>query len=136
SAPGGAVGDPIGDASGVRFRLEVAGERRDVALGFSGRHNVGNALAAAATGVVVGFTLDEIVRGLQSARPVKGRCIWRDAGPVMILDDTYNANPASARAALETAAMARNGRRLVVVLADLLALGEVPDAADAERRRR
>ena len=127
-----AVGEPIEDTSGVRFELEAAGERRQVALGFSGRHNVGNALAAAATGVVLGFSLDEIVRGLQSARPVKGRCVWRDAGPVRILDDTYNANPASVRAALETAAVARNGRRLVVVLADMLELGDVTDAAHRE----
>src|SRR5213593_2228441 len=127
-----AVGEPIEDTSGVRFELEAAGERRQVALGFSGRHNVGNALAAAATGVVLGFSLDEIVRGLQSARPVKGRCVWRDAGPVRILDDTYNANPASVRAALETAAVARNGRRLIVVLADMLELGDVTDAAHRE----
>ena len=119
-----AVGEPIEDTSGVRFELEAAGERRQVALGFSGRHNVGNALAAAATGVVLGFSLDEIVRGLLSARPVKGRCVWRDA--------TYNANPASVRAALETAAVARNGRRLVVVLADMLELGDVTDAAHRE----
>ena len=127
-----AVGELIEDTSGVRFELEAAGERRQVALGFSGRHNVGNALAAAATGVVLGFSLDEIVRGLLSARPVKGRCVWRDAGPVRILDDTYNANPASVRAALETAAVARNGRRLVVVLADMLELGDVTDAAHRE----
>lgn len=126
------VGASIEDTAGMRFTLEVAGERREVALGFSGRHNVTNALAAVASGVVLGFSLEEIVRGLEAARPVKGRCVWRDAGPVQILDDTYNANPASVRAALETAATARNGRRLVVVLGDMLELGEVTDAAHRE----
>src|SRR5262249_22597550 len=51
-----AVGDPIEDVSGVRFRLGVAGERRDVELGFSGRHNVGTALAAPATSVGLDVT--------------------------------------------------------------------------------
>ena len=127
-----AVGDPIEETGGMRVTLEVNGERREVALEFSGRHNVTNALAAAASGVVLGFSLEEIARGLQAARPAKGRCVWRDAGDVRILDDTYNANPASVRAALETVAAVRNGRRLVVVLGDMLELGDVTDPAHRE----
>ena len=46
--------------------------------------------------------LDEIARGLAAARPVSGRCIWRTVGDVKILDDTYNANPVSVRAGLDT----------------------------------
>jgi UDP-N-acetylmuramyl pentapeptide synthase len=63
---------------------------------------------------------------------VKGRCVWRDAGRVRILDDTYNANPASVRAALETVVGAGNGCRLVVVLGDMLELGDVTDTAHRE----
>src|SRR5436309_14278783 len=107
-----AVGEPIEDTSGVRFELEAAGERRQVALGFSGRHNVGNALAAAAAGVVLGFSLDEVVRGLQSARPEKGRRAWRGVGIVRILAVICGAYPAQVRAALAPAAVARGGRRL------------------------
>ena len=126
------VGEATDTDAGFAFTLEAGGRRQPVGVAFAGRHNVANALATAASGVVLGFSLDEIVRGLQSARPVKGRCVWRDAGPVRILDDTYNANPASVRAALETAAAVRNGRRLIVVLADMLELGDVTDAAHRE----
>jgi len=124
-----ALGEPTDDAGGLRFTIEVSGERRDLGLAFAGRHNVTNALAAAAAGLAVGLTLDEIVRGLSAARPAKGRCVWREAGTVRILDDTYNANPASVRAALNTAVASRNGRRLVVVLGDMLELGELMDSA-------
>ena len=117
---------------GVSFALETSQGRRALRLHFAGRHNVTNALAAASVGVALGLPLEQIVQGLEAARPAKGRCVWRRAGALRILDDTYNANPASVRAALETAAVARNGRRLVVVLADMLELGDVTDAAHRE----
>src|SRR5205807_1772880 len=80
------------------------GARVPVTLAFAGRHNVTNALAAVGVGVALGWPLEEIARGLSEARPVAGRCVWRDAGGVSILDDTYNANPVSVRAAPETVA--------------------------------
>jgi UDP-N-acetylmuramoyl-tripeptide--D-alanyl-D-alanine ligase len=127
-----AGGDLVEDAEGLRFTLETAGRRQPVRLGFAGRHNVTNALAAAAAGVALGFELEEIARGLAAARPVRGRCVWRRAGETLILDDTYNANPASVRAALETAAAHARGRRLIVVLGDMLELGDVADEAHRE----
>jgi len=132
-----AAGDVVEDAAGVTFALEVAGARRDVTLRLAGRHNVTNALAAAAVGSALGFTLDEITHGLAAARPVAGRCVWRVAGDVRILDDTYNANPVSLRAALETAAAGRAGAggRLVVVLGDMLELGAITDDAHREAGR-
>jgi UDP-N-acetylmuramoyl-tripeptide--D-alanyl-D-alanine ligase len=119
------------DADGVRFTLESRGERVSVTLAFSGRHNVTNALAAAAAGVALGFPLGDIGRGLEAARPVAGRCIWRRAGDVRLLDDTYNANPASVRAALDTLAAHRGSDRAVVVLGDMLELGD--GSAEAHR---
>jgi len=92
---------------------------------------VANALAAAATGHALGLALPDIVRGLEAVRPVPGRCVWRAAGAVRILDDSYNANPVSVRAALETARAARAGGRLLVALGDMLELG--PHAVDAHR---
>ncbi len=134
-AQGRADGEARAEAGGVAFTLAAGGGRVDVALTFAGRHNVTNALAAAAVGVALGIPLDEIARGLASARPVRGRCVWRMAGDVRILDDTYNANPVSVRAALATAGAARAADpatpRLVVVLADMLELGAV--TADAHR---
>jgi len=130
-----AAGDVVTDGAGIAFALEVAGGRHRVRLAFAGRHNVTNALAAAAAGVAVGLRPEEIVAGLEAARPAKGRCVWREAGDVLVLDDTYNANPASVRAALETAEAHRGGRRLVVVLGDMLELGDVTDEAHREAGR-
>jgi UDP-N-acetylmuramoyl-tripeptide--D-alanyl-D-alanine ligase len=116
---------------GVGFEIETAEGRHPVRLRFSGRHNVTNALAAAGVGVALGLPLDKIVDGLEAARPVKGRCVWRRAGALRILDDTYNANPVSVRAALETLQASAEGRRRVVVLGDMLELGPI---AAAEHR--
>jgi UDP-N-acetylmuramoyl-tripeptide--D-alanyl-D-alanine ligase len=124
-----AVGDVAEDPRGLTFTLEAGGARQAVILGFIGRHNLTNALAAAAAGVALGFSLPEIARGLESARPVKGRCIWQRVGDVRILDDTYNANPTSVKAALDTAVAHRGSSRLVVVLGDMLELGDVTDEA-------
>src|SRR5207245_2522026 len=89
-------------------------------------------------GVALGWPLDEIARGLAEARPVAGRCVWRDMGGVRILDDTYNANPVSVRSALETAAARRAAGpsgRLVVVLGDMLELGPIAEEAHQEMGR-
>jgi UDP-N-acetylmuramoyl-tripeptide--D-alanyl-D-alanine ligase len=120
---------------GLALTLEVAGERQAVRLAFAGAHNVTNALAAAAAGLAAGLGLAEIGRGLEAARPARGRCVWRQAGDVTILDDTYNANPAAVRAALDTAAAHRRGRRLIVVLGDMLELGALGEPAHREAGR-
>ena len=112
-------------AGGLAVTLEIAGARATARLAFAGRHNVVNALCAAGVGHALGLPLAVIVAGLETARPVKGRC-------VRILDDTYNANPASVRAALETLRGARDARRLVVVLGDMLELGDLSPAAHRE----
>jgi UDP-N-acetylmuramoyl-tripeptide--D-alanyl-D-alanine ligase len=123
-------------ADGVTFTLEIGGRRRPVTLAFSGRHNVTNALVSAGVGVALGFTLDEIAAGLEATRPVDGRLVWQRAGSVRILDDTYNANPASVRAALETLSASRRGSgasgRLLVALGDMLELGEIAIPAHQE----
>ena len=121
---------------GVSFMLEVDGQHRPVSLAFSGRHNVSNALAAAGVGVALGFSLEEIALGLGAARPVAGRCVWKVAGTVRILDDTYNANPVSVAAALDTLAAHRGGSRVIVVLGDMLELGDITDEAHREAGRR
>jgi UDP-N-acetylmuramoyl-tripeptide--D-alanyl-D-alanine ligase len=130
-----AVGEVENQPEGLRFSLEANGARASVSLAFTGRHNVTNALAAAAVGVALGMELSEVARGLGNARPVKGRCVWREAGSVRILDDTYNANPASVKAALETAVATRGNRRLLVVLGDMLELGAIAEEAHREAGR-
>jgi UDP-N-acetylmuramoyl-tripeptide--D-alanyl-D-alanine ligase len=96
-----AVGDVVETPQGLRFTVEAGGARQALKLGFVGGHNVTNALAAVAVGTVLGLSLPEIAGGLETARPIKGRCVWRQADGVRILDDTYNANPGSLRAALD-----------------------------------
>ena len=106
-----AVGPVRESADGLRITVEIAGVRQSIHTRFAGRHNVLNALAAAGVGLAVGLDLERIAGGLEAARPVKGRCIWRRAGSVQVLDDTYNANPASVAAALETLGTAEGRRR-------------------------
>jgi len=94
-----------------------------------------NALAAAGVGRAVGLDLARIAAGLETARPAKGRCVWRRAGRLRVLDDTYNANPASVAAALETLGAGAAGRRRVVVLGDMLELGAIAEPAHREAGR-
>ena len=126
------AGEATDTDEGFAFTLEAGGRRQPVAVAFAGRHNIANALAAAAVGVALELPLDDIARGLAAARPVGGRGVWKRAGEVTILDDTYNASPASVRAALDTLAARRAGRRAIVVLGDMLELGALSDAAHRE----
>ena len=76
-----------------------------VRLAVPGRHNAANALAAAAAAMAVGVPLAAVVRGLEAFRPVAGRLVTREAAHgVVVIDDTYNANPDSVRAAIDVLA--------------------------------
>jgi UDP-N-acetylmuramoyl-tripeptide--D-alanyl-D-alanine ligase len=129
-----AVGPAVEGVDGLAITLEIRGARRTAHLRFAGRHNLTNALVAAGVGLALGLPLADIVTGLEAARPARGRCVWRAAGPYRILDDTYNANPASVRAALDTLAAATAPRR-IVVLADMLELGETSEDAHRDAGR-
>ena len=105
-----------------RFTLIAAGARADVTLPLAGRHNVQNALAAATLALALDVPLDTIKRGLESATPVSGRLI-RHAMPGgwTLIDDSYNANPGSAAAAIATLAVEPGEAWLV--LGDMRELG-------------
>ena len=118
------------DSAVNRFRLSVEGNEMVIQLPVPGRHNVRNALAAAAAALAVGATLADIRRGLESLRGVGGRLQrlpGRHGGAV--IHDAYNANPASLAAALE-AVGAGPGRKWLV-LGDMRELGPAADALHA-----
>ncbi|HKJ77147.1 MAG TPA: UDP-N-acetylmuramoyl-tripeptide--D-alanyl-D-alanine ligase [Gammaproteobacteria bacterium] len=116
-----------GDAAGSRLHLRTpAGEER-VDLAVPGRHNVLNALAAAALTLAAGADLGAVKAGLESVQPVAGRLATRRGRRgARLLDDSYNANPGSLQAGLEVLA-ACAGRRL-------LALGDMAELGGDERR--
>jgi UDP-N-acetylmuramoyl-tripeptide--D-alanyl-D-alanine ligase len=113
--------------SGMRFRLVRAGRTvSDVSIPALGRLSVHNALAAAAVGFAAGLTEGEVVRGLAAGWGAPHRASLLHAGGVTIVDDTYNASPASMAAALEMLG-GLPGRR-IAVLGEMLELGDAHDA--------
>ena len=109
---------------GSAFTLELpGGTTLDITLPLLGQHNVMNALAAAAAADAIGAPAEDIVQGLGAADAVGGRLkmLSGRAGAVVI-DDSYNANPASVRAALDYLAELPGKR--VLVLGDMAELGE------------
>ncbi|HET7611044.1 MAG TPA: UDP-N-acetylmuramoyl-tripeptide--D-alanyl-D-alanine ligase [Rhodanobacteraceae bacterium] len=108
------------DAS--EFTLVTPAGRAAVRLPLPGRHNIANALAAAALAHAAGAALQDIVDGLESAEPIGGRLLPH-ASPAgwVLFDDSYNANPGSALAAVATLALQPGERWLV--LGDMAELG-------------
>jgi UDP-N-acetylmuramoyl-tripeptide--D-alanyl-D-alanine ligase len=84
------------------FTLTLAGEQARVRLGLAGRHNVLNALGAAAAAHAAGIALPQIVSGLERMQAVSGR-LQLKPGPrgSWLIDDSYNANPSSVRAGID-----------------------------------
>jgi UDP-N-acetylmuramoyl-tripeptide--D-alanyl-D-alanine ligase len=115
----------------TRFRLVSPLGEMDIRLALAGRHNVRNALAAAAAATSAGATLAEVAAGLHSMRAVKGRLqLRRTRAGGWLIDDSYNANPSSARAGLEVLSELP-GRRWLV-LGDMAELGEFADSSHRE----
>lgn len=105
------------------FELNCAAGRRFIQLTIPGKHNVSNALAAAAACIAVGASLDDVQLGLSQMLPVKGRTnVKRLSSAVRLIDDTYNANVESVKAAIDLLA-SYNGYR-ILLLGDMAELGE------------
>ena len=107
---------------GSRFVLSTPHGDAEVALPLPGRHNIANALAATALALALEVPLDTIVAGLEQVPGVAGR-LRREvmAGGWTLIDDSYNANPSSMAAAIDTLLLADGERWLV--LGDMAELG-------------
>ena len=127
--------DIVAEAEGSRFVLVAPQGEVAVQLHLPGRHNVRNALAAAALALACGVPLADIAAGLGDAQPVAGRQLARRLGNgAVLIDDSYNANPGSLAAAIDTlAAMPGEGW---LVLGDMRELGPEAAALHAEAGRR
>jgi len=115
--------------SGISFTLDMPTESVPIHLGIPGSFMVSNALAAASVGFVLGLSAREIQAGLEDFRPVRGRMnILKTRMGVNIIDDTYNANPASMEAAIMTLRSLKGNQRGIVVSGDMLELGEYAES--------
>ena len=111
------------DALPASFELTVAGATRPASLTIDGRHNVRNALAAAACAHAIGIGIETIVEGLARFHPVRGRMARLNCSTgAALIDDSYNANPDSVRAAIDVLAQWDGPR--VLVLGDMGEVGE------------
>lgn len=107
---------------GSLAKIHIGKEVLDVQIPLPGEHMIYNALAAACVGSLMELTGEEIRRGIGAVRPVGGRSNRIQIGNKTIIDDCYNANPVSVRAALDL--LSSVATRKVAVLGDMFELGE------------
>lgn len=123
---------------GVSFHLMFQGRSWPIRLNIPGLQNVFNALAAAAVGLCLHEHSGHIVEGLGRFSGVKGRFMMTPLpGDIILVDDTYNSNPSSLKAAIESVkSLADKGRRTIVCLGEMMELGDATVAAHLEAGRR
>jgi UDP-N-acetylmuramoyl-tripeptide--D-alanyl-D-alanine ligase len=121
----------ISSGGAYTFDLRIGAECVPVRLGLPGAHFVSNALAAAAAAHALGIAPEDIAEGLCACVPLAGRMQELKVKGLSIINDAYNANPVSMRAALRTLSARSPGRRTIAVLGDMLELGD--GAADFHR---
>src|SRR3972149_429032 len=118
------------DDEGMRIAVRTPSGEFASSLRLTGEHNLMNALAAVGAAYALGLRPAEMEGGFRSVTLGRGR--FRPVplrGGGLLLDNTYNANPASVEAALRNLVALRRGRRCIVVLADMLELGEASGSA-------
>ena len=114
----------INGIKGMSFNLIIGENIQKVEMKIVGLHHVNNAMAAAATGLAVGMDIKTIAEGLAEFRPFSGRMeMVKLRNGSFLLDDSYNANPASVREALMTLKDLKIHHNDYVFLGDMLELG-------------
>ena len=124
------------DGSSVRIHIrtgEVCADFQED-IGLPGGHMVYNALAATAVGVLMGLSAEQIRQGICAVEPVGGRSHIIHTQRFTVIDDCYNANPVSMKAALDLLVMSdlRKSPRRVAILGDMFELGKNERALHAE----
>jgi UDP-N-acetylmuramoyl-tripeptide--D-alanyl-D-alanine ligase len=113
------------------FQLHTPAGNQQIRLPLPGRHNVLNALAATGLALAAGASFDHVVSGLQNVMPVKGRQVsYVLSNGATLIDDSYNANPGSVLAAIQT--LAQQKTRAWLVLGNMAELGENAAALHAD----
>ncbi len=118
------------------IQMEIHGHVISTELQLPGRHNISNALAAAALSFSLGVSRDAIQEGVARFRPISGRFVLRRHQDFILVDDCYNANPGSMQSALETLQRISGEADRILVLGDMLELGTFSRQAHLELGRR
>ena len=109
----------------VSFTLKIGRMSKGIDMSTPGMHNIYNALAAAASAWAIGVPFEEICEGLTNFQQIPGRMtITRLESGITLIDDSYNANPASMKAALETLVLAKESGYGIVIFGDMLEMGD------------
>ncbi len=115
------------------FKLATQEAEEVVKLRMSGRHNITNALAAAAVGLNFGISLAQVKAALENFEinpALKRMAVYEQQG-IIIINDTYNANPESMRCSLQTLKSMQHGGKKIAVLGDMLELGALSESEHA-----
>jgi len=113
------------------FTLNANGIRRQVNLGIMGRHNVVNAVASAAISIEAGASPEQVVEGLESFLPVRGRLVPVEGiSQSRIIDDSYNASPEALKAGIDVLT-GYQGKKLLI-MGDMAELGAISRSAHEE----
>jgi UDP-N-acetylmuramoyl-tripeptide--D-alanyl-D-alanine ligase len=119
----------LDDMARPRFRLVTAAGEAEVAMSAHGAHHAANAAAATAAGLASGLTLDDVAEALTGAqsRSAHRMAAHRRSDGLVVVDDAYNSNPESARAALDALTVMAGSRRRWAVLGEMRELGAESD---------
>jgi UDP-N-acetylmuramoyl-tripeptide--D-alanyl-D-alanine ligase len=113
------------DGEGSRFLLRLAKETLEIHLPVLGLHHINNAVAAAAVAWALNLPANTVAAALEDFHPVDKRMeVLTLSGDIRIINDTYNANPGSMAAALETLMQVKQQGRALAALGDMLEMGE------------